>query len=124
MKKLLQSNRTERGFYFPLTLMVTLIILSVSATTILLYQNEQAMTERTIQQIKAETILQKAKHKFMQDGMYNERDNGEVNYEFPDGFIFMQFTKVSKDKIYCKVRIETNEQFILDTFTYLMIESY
>src|SRR5690625_4922488 len=109
MKKTLTFIKREHGFYLPFVLVVSIVTLSATATSTLIYQNELEATHLLLQQLEVETMRQVTIEQFHKDQMFLERDTGEFQYELPyssatgtytteDGDVFIEF-KVKTDNL-------------------------
>ena len=102
---------SEFGFYFPFTLMVSIIVISAVATSVLIYKNEIEASYMLKEQIEAETLIQMARAKFKQEEVYKNHDRGQITYEFPNGSTTIQYDKVSTDQINLQFDVTTNDNF-------------
>lgn len=123
MKKLSHMIKKEDAFYLPLVLMISSIVLSALITSATIYYNELKMTEQLIQQTEAETIIQMAKQRFLTEKMYNDDEKGEIKYNFPSGEATINYEMIEQHKYSCTITVKTNKEVVLESFTYLMIQS-
>ncbi|SHF60805.1 competence type IV pilus minor pilin ComGG [Ornithinibacillus halophilus] len=108
MKKLYRIINDEKGYYLSYVMLITTILLLLITSTIGIYRNEIQITENTIEQIKLETLIQMGFASFKRD--YIQLEIGEENnlqYEFPDGNVEIQFIQHSETEVNMNMIIRT-----------------
>ncbi|MFD1850620.1 competence type IV pilus minor pilin ComGG [Oceanobacillus bengalensis] len=120
MKKPSSIIRNEQGFILPYILFVVVIILMIVKTNIEIYQNELEITERQIEQIKAETLFQMARTMVI-DELEKDRNipSSGMSYDFPNGSVHVIINTKSDTELQLLFKIvlsKTQYTFeILDT---------
>jgi|SRR5690625_4853480 len=122
MKK--QSQHTnESGFYLPYVLMVSLITLTVISSSILSYQNEMEATYYLLEQIEAETLIQMGSAQFKKEELYKNNDHGKITYELPNGIVYIEYTRQSKQMCSLDFLVETNNDFSFEFRNIINVEN-
>lgn|SRR5690625_5171868 len=107
MKKYSSFINNERGFYLPVVLIVSVVMISATTTTIFIYKNEIKATELLLEQLEIETSLQIAMEKFNYDKEYETSDSGKFNYTLPHGIVTGSFTN-EVEYTFVELRIATD----------------
>lgn len=99
MKESYFQMTNEHGMFLPFVLFIALILFSVITTLTLIYKNEVKVSAQLWEQMKAETIVQMSKRKFIAEQLYLESDAGTTVYSFPSGEAVITYTKM-EDHLY------------------------
>ncbi len=102
---------SESGFYLPLTMMVSMIVLSAVITSVLIYKNEMEVSHTLKEQIEVETLIQMARAKFKEEEVYKNKNSGQITYEFPNGTAVIQYDKIDTHQYSLQFDVTTKEQF-------------
>lgn len=80
-----KRKTTEQGFVLPYVLFITALTFIILTASIHTYQQAMQVSDRQIDQIKIETLLQMGIEKFKQEYITNDIPRLTVDYTFPDG---------------------------------------
>jgi len=112
MKKQLLQTKNEAGFYLPLVLVVTTLVLSFITTIVILYQNDVRMTKTIVNQIEMDTLIQMSKEEFMRDIVHLSDSNEKLVYHYPNGDVEIHYKKEANKTwlINCTIFLENVNQ--------------
>ncbi|WP_067730406.1 hypothetical protein [Oceanobacillus damuensis] len=96
MKKQLYFTTNQNGFFLPYAIMITAIVLLLITTSTQHYQRDIEITERHIQQLTMETLFQSGREKVKAEIPRLELP-AMLQYDFPDGQVRVEVTKLEKD---------------------------
>lgn len=113
----------ERAFYLPYVLIVSVITLAIITTTVIIYENEMKITNNLLEQLEIETLFQMARDKFIEDRMYNEETNGQINYTFPNGTVHINYSFVEENIVEVQFHAVTTNQYALNITHEIKIET-
>lgn len=122
MKKRLTYFKSDKGFYLPYVLFVSVIALSFITTSIIVYNNELTISEQLMEQIEAETLIQMGKAKLIDEASYVEQSLGEVEYVFPSGEIKIRYEIIEVGVYRLHYYVLTNGQFDFQIIGYLDVD--
>jgi len=121
MRKRLQIT-TEKGFYLPYVLLVTVISLSVISASVLIYRTEVKSTYMLMEQMENETLIQMGRVKFKQQEMYKHNEKGQVTYTFPNGDVVIQYEKVTENVFSLTFNTKTENNSTFSQLTFLQVD--
>lgn len=98
MRKYLQHIKNSDGFYLPLVLSVTAFVLIFLTTFIYMYKNDLVLSQLSLQQIEAETLIQMSRKEFMDEDKSAFPSIGEINYVYPTGDVTIQYEQEANDE--------------------------
>lgn len=110
MKKQLLRINSESGFYLPIVLVVTALVLSFITSMIIVYQNDLGMTKSMMNQIEGETLIQMSREEFMIDIIDQPDANGKLEYRYPNGDVEVQYEKVNESTwmLHCTISLQND----------------
>lgn len=107
MKKLsLFTN--DQGFFLPFVAVASIVLIMIVITTIKTYEIELHATDIMLEQVVHETIVQMSIAQFKQDNMYNNNENGNITYTFPQGSAKVQYRNYPEK--YSKLTVEVTTE--------------
>lgn len=121
MKKRLTYFKSDKGFYLPYVLFVSVIALSFITTSIIVYNNELHVSNQLMEQIEAETLIQMGRAKLIDEATYVGESLGEVEYVFPSGEIKIKYEVIETDVYRLYYYVLTNRQFNFLIIGYLNV---
>lgn len=121
MKEYLRQIANERGSYLPFVIFVSLIIFSTVTTMIAVYKNETVIGYQLWEHMKAETIVEMTKRKFVAEDLMEAEETGEVHYVFPSGNAFVSYEKTAPNEYFLRLKIQTDrdEVIFIDTVIFI-----
>lgn len=99
MKKRLTYFKSDKVFYLPYVLFVSVIALSFITTFIIVYNNELNISNQLMEQAEAEILIQIWRAKLIDETAYVGESLGEVKYVFSSGEIKIKY-EVAETGIY------------------------
>ncbi|MEI3611719.1 hypothetical protein [Pseudogracilibacillus sp. SO30301A] len=114
---------SESGFYLPLSMVVSMIVLSAVITSVLIYKNETKVSYMLKEQIEVETLIQMARAKFKEEEVYKNRNSGQITYEFPSGTTIIQYEKIDTHQFTLQFDVTTNEHSYFTIHNKLNLQS-
>lgn len=111
--------KNDDGFYLPTVLTVTAFVLSFLATFIYIYHNDLVVSELTLQQIEAETLIQMSRQEFIQEAKNELPTQGALQYVYPNGKVTLQYERQTSARwlIICWMEIEGYQDRIQTQYT-------
>lgn len=112
MKKQFVQTKNEAGFYLPLVLVVTTLVLSFITTIVILYQNDVRMTKTIVNQIEMDTLIQMSKEEFTRDIVHLSDSNEKLVYHYPNGDVEIQYEREANETwlVNCTIFLENEKQ--------------
>lgn len=111
MKKAFTFLHNDSGFYFPIVLVINILVTSFLAVLILTYNNNITITNTMIDNIKVHSIIQMVKNDFSNDSTVDDAA-GELTYHYPNSTVDIAYER-SDDSAWivrCDVFIENHKE--------------
>lgn len=99
----------EKGYMFPFVLFASLLLFSTVGTTVLIYRNDLAVSDRLIEQMKAETLVQMSIRTFYREKPFLAKQHGTEVYQFPSGMVEIHYTPTEEGQFRLVLTVETDE---------------
>jgi len=117
----------SQGFFLPLVLIMSIIILLIITTTVKIYRSELNITKNLIQQLEVDTIIQMGLEKFKDDSSNIEQTKGIITYSLPKEYnvnIQYHFVEENVVKLDYDIELQSNESYQITQFVPLSIKPH
>lgn len=111
MKKSFLYLHNDSGFYFPIVLVIIILVTSFLTMILLTYNNNITITNSLIDDIKVNSIIQMVDNDFSNDITIDD-DDGELTYFYPNGHVDIIYKKADEFtwNVKCEVFLENKNE--------------
>lgn len=99
--------KSEAGFFLPYTFVIALITMLVVMTGVEIYKNEMMLSNRMIDQLEIETLIQLGRDRLLQEVPLSHFKENKITYTFPSGTSEIEFVKIEEGNINIFLKIRT-----------------
>lgn len=109
LKRLFHYTNKEGGFFFPYVIFITGVVLLIISSSIYIYRQEIAITEKHLDQYKIETLYQMGVVQIKEQWKDEVQLGMKEKYVYPDGDIELKVLELTDEGYIVNGTVSTDE---------------